>query len=291
MTTQEVADYLRIKERKIYDLVQRGLIPCTRVTGKWLFRKTLVDQWLDRHSKGSLELEGFRERPPVIGGSHDPLLDWAVRESRCELAALFDGSSDGLQRFANGVILATGLHLLDVPSGEFNVPAASAMLPGIPFVLIEWAWREQGLMLAPGNPLGVTGLEDFATRDAKLIDRQSGAGSYQLLRTLMVRAGLGEEAFQRLAEPARSEHEVALAVLNGEADGGFGVASAARQFGLDFLPLERERYDLLVLRRDYFERPFQRLLAFTRDPRFPVKAEALGGYELGGLGTVCYNAP
>jgi excisionase family DNA binding protein len=291
MTTQEVAEYLRIKERKVYDLVQRGAIPCSRVTGKWLFRKTLIDQWLDEHSYGGEELESRGERPPVIGGSHDPLLEWAVRDSHCGLATLFDGSGDGLERFARGTLTVTGLHLLDNASGEYNLAAASAALPGVPFVLIEWAWREQGLMLAAGNPLAIAGLGDLTSGTARVMDRQPGAGSHQLLRALLTKGGHSSAALQWLPEPARNEHEVALAVLNGQADAGFGVGCAARQFGLHFVPLQRERYDLLVSRHDYFEPPLQRLLAFTRDPRFPAKAAALGSYDLGGTGTVHYNAP
>jgi len=291
MTTQEVAEYLRIKERKVYDLVQRGAIPCSRVTGKWLFRKNLIDQWLDEHSHGAEDLEGRGARPPVIGGSHDPLLEWAVRESGCEIATLFNGSTDGLERFAKGALAVTGLHLLDAESGEFNVAAAVAALPGVPFVLVEWAWREQGLMLPPGNPLHIGGLRDLVDRDVKVIDRQPGAGSHRLFRTLLGAEGIKVRSLQLLPAPARNEHEVAMAVLNGGADAGFGVASAARQFGLGFVPLGRERYDLLVTRRDYFEPTVQHLLSYTRDPRFLAKGKELGGYDLSGLGRVHYNAP
>jgi len=291
MTTQEVAEYLRIKERKVYDLLQRGAIPCSRVTGKWLFRRSLIDQWVDEHGHAGEDLEGLGERPPVIGGSHDPLLEWAVRESGCELATLFDGSRDGLERFARGGLQVTGLHLLDAQSGEYNTPAARATLPGLAFVLIEWAWREQGLMLAPGSPLAIQRLSDLASSGARVVDRQEGAGSHLLFRNLLGEAGIDAAKLHLLPESARNEHEVALAVLHGRADAGFGVGSAARQFGLTFLPLGRERYDLLVTRRDYFEPPLQRLLAFTRTARFPARAAELGGYDVSGLGTVRYNAP
>ena len=91
--------------------------------------------------------------------------------------------------------------------------------------------------------------------------------------------------------PARSELEVALAVLEGKADAGFGIAAVARQLRLEFIPLHKERYDLVVGRRDYFEPPWQRLLTFAGSARFTERAAELGGYDISGLGHVIYNAP
>lgn len=100
MTTHEVADYLRIKERKVYDLVRQGEIPCSRRSGKWLFPKALIDRWVLQGVR-STEL-ALGPAPAIIAGSHDPLLDWAVRESNCGLAILAGGSLDGLSRVADG---------------------------------------------------------------------------------------------------------------------------------------------------------------------------------------------
>ena len=99
MNTREVAEYLRIKERRVYDLVAQRNIPCTRAAGKWLFPKELIDLWLIRNAEGvseSLQVKPI-ELPAIISGSHDPLLDWAVKESDCGLAMLFNGSLDGLE--------------------------------------------------------------------------------------------------------------------------------------------------------------------------------------------------
>ena len=99
LTTKEVADYLRIKERRVYELVRQGAIPCTRVTGKWLFPRVQIDLWLAENAAG----EQTVAPPPVIAGSHDPLLDWAVKESGCGLALLPGGSLDGIDRFAQEI--------------------------------------------------------------------------------------------------------------------------------------------------------------------------------------------
>jgi len=290
MNTREVAEYLRIKERKVYDLVAQRRIPCTRAAGKWLFPKYLIDLWLRQHAEGVAENVSPPVAPPaILSGSHDPLLDWAVRESDSGLAVLFNGSLDGLERFADRQALACGLHILDPDSGEYNAPILAQRFANAPVTAIEWAWREQGLMVAPGNPLGIGGMPEAASQ--RFAVRQKEAGSYLLLGHLLGQAGMTLADVAAASPPLRSENEVALAVANGEADVGLGIAAAARALRLDFLPLARERYDLLVWRRLYFEPPFQKLLAFARTPAFSKRAQDMGGYDLSGLGAVRYNAP
>jgi excisionase family DNA binding protein len=289
MTTKEVADYLRIKERRVYELVRRRAIPCTRVTGKWLFPKTLIDVWLAEGAAG--QASARVQAPPVIAGSHDPLLDWAARESGCGLALLPGGSLDGLGRFAEGAAQVAGLHLYDAQTESFNVPAVAGTLPQAGLVLIEWAWRRQGLVVAAGNPKDLAGLEDLARDGVTVARRQEAAGSRLLLAQLLERAGLGLEDLSFTAETAHGETDLGLAILEGRADAGLAVEAAARTLKLDFLPLMRERYDLLLRRRDYFEAPVQTLLAFARGAAFRTRAEQMGGYDVSGLGRVHLNGP
>ncbi len=287
MNTHEVAEYLRIKERKVYDLVRIGKIPCTRVTGKWLFPKALIDRWLAEGT--GPDASSATAPPPVVAGSHDPLLDWALRESACGLAMLGGGSLDGLRRLAEGDAAISGLHVLDAATAEYNVPAVKAAVAGLDVVLIEWAWREQGLVLARGNPLGITGLTDLKTKKARVVLRQEEAGSRILFTQLLGREGLSLKDLKTLAQPVLSETDLGLAVQEGKADAGLAVADAARQYRLDFIALHRERYDLLIRRRAYFEEPFQALLAFTRTGAFHDRAGEMAGYDISGLGRVVYN--
>jgi len=225
----------------------------------------------------------------VVAGSHDPLLDWAVRESGCGLALLPGGSLDGLKRFAEGQALVAGLHLYDAESETFNVAAVQATLPTAGLVLIEWAWRNQGLVLPAGNPKGIQSLKDLAAAPVPVARRQEAAGSQLLLAQLLEREGLtpGDLAFT--PETARSETDLGLAILEGRAEAGFAVEAVARTLKLHFLPLMRERYDLLLSRRDFFEAPVQALLAFARTEGFERRAEQMGGYDVSGLGRVILN--
>ncbi len=286
MTTREVADYLRIKQRKVYDLVKARRIPCTRVTGKWLFPRRSIDAWLAERARGETPVPA---PPPIVAGSHDPLLEWCLAEAGTGLALLPGGSTDGLERLAAGAAVICGLHLRDAATGDYNVAALRESLAGLDVVAVEWAWREQGIVVAPGNPRNITGIGDLS--GLRVAHRQPGAGSQVLLEQLLAEAGMAFADLDALPEPAPSETELAMAVLEGQADAGLAVASAAQRLKLDFVPLQRERYDLVMRRRDYFEPPFQALLGFARTAAFAARAAALGGYDCASLGKITYNAP
>jgi excisionase family DNA binding protein len=290
LTVRELAQLLRVKERRIYALARTGGLPCRRATGRLLFPRAEIEVWLRRREpQHPAPLPTAAPTLPwVLAGSHDPLLEWALRDSRSGIASFFDGSLDGLDRLRRGEAVAAGMHLAEERGREWNTAHVAAALPGLPVVLLEWAWRERGLIVAAGNPLDMRGLADLAGR--RLVPRQPEAGSQLLLEALLADAGVPLAAVVPTEFLARSETDAALAVLDGKADAAFGLAGLARQLRLGFVPLLRERYDLVVDRRAYFEPPFQRFLAFCRSPALAAKAEDLGGYDLSGLFAVRYNA-
>ena len=287
LTTREVAALLRVRERKIYELVAARAIPVSRVTGKMLFPRDLVEAWVRRRVELSGGAADLAPPPVVLAGSHDPLLEWAIRESGSEIATFFGGSLDGLARVTARKAFAAGMHVFDPETGEFNVALVARELAGQPLVMIRWAWRTQGLVVASGNPRGIADAADLA--GVRFVPRQPEAGSYLLLHHLLAEAGVGPEAVEMLDPPARSEADVAQHVLEGRADAGLAVETAARMYRLDFVPLFRERYDLLVWRREYFEPPMQRLFGFCASAAFRRRAAETGGYDLSGHGTVHYN--
>ncbi|GHE22052.1 DNA-binding protein [Halomonas urumqiensis] len=288
LTTAEVAEYLRLKERKVYDLVRQGEIPCVRVTGKLLFPRQSIDLWLMNHLEG--DRASRQPVPCVLVGSQDPLLEWAVRESGSGLALLCHGSGDGVRRLLSGEAMLAGLHLLDEERGGYNRPDALGLSGMRDLVIVRWATRRQGLLLAPGNPLGIDSLVDLARAPVRVAHRQADAGAHRLLLWLLARAGVDADSLEFTAHPSLSEDDLALSIRQGEADVGLGVEAAAHRQDLTFLPLHEECFDLAMRRRSYFEPPLQRLLAFTRQPRFAERAQALGGYGLDELGRVLHNA-
>ena len=286
LTTREIAELLRIKERKVYELASGGEIPCSRATGKLLFPRQAVEAWIARRSSGPLP-SPVPQRPNVLLGSHDPLLEWALRESRCGLATYLDASLDGIERFAHGAGVATGLHVYVPDADDWNVPLVGRRFARDAVVLIEFAWRDRGLIVAPDAVDGIRRLEDL--RGRRIAPRQAEAGSQVLLEHLLQRHGIAASELE-LTAPARSETDAALAVLDGKADAAFGLPCLARQYQLGFVPLIRERFDLLVDRRAWFEPPLQRLAGFCRSAAFATKAAGLPGYDVAELGRVHFNS-
>jgi putative molybdopterin biosynthesis protein len=289
MTTSEVSAYLRVKERTIYDLVARKEIPCSRATGKLLFPRNLIDRWIEAH----IELQDPRliAPPPIIGGSSDPLLEWALRESGAGIAGLVEGSSAGLIRLASGGAVAAGIHFGEEDQGENsgNIKAAREASALFDVVVVHWAWRQQCLLMPAGNPMGLNSIRDVAAKGARFVSRQEGSGTEILLDRVLAQANLSRGDLKLLPRPAQTQTDVALAILDGHADCGIAVSAVARRFNLAFVPLHRERFDLACRRRELLEPPLQKLLDFARTPEFKAQADKLGDYDISECGKVLFN--
>jgi excisionase family DNA binding protein len=289
LTIAEAAEYLRLKERKLYELVAEGAIPCTKVTGRWLFPKAELDRWL---ASSLLIPEGMPapEPPPIVGGSHDPLLEWALRESGSGLATLPEGSEAGLARLARGEVVAAAIHLhaLEGEAVDANVEALRTRGDLRDAVLIGLLRREQGLLLPPRAAKRIGSIEDAARANARFAARPAGAGAQLLLLALLHRAGLKLDSLAIVSPPCPTGPDVAQAIRAGRADCGIATRSVANAAGLDFVPLLWERFDLVLRSRDYFRPPLQSLFAFVRVNSFAARARELGGYDVAAAGGVRY---
>jgi putative molybdopterin biosynthesis protein len=286
LTTDEAATYLRLSERKLYELVAHGAVPCSKVTGRWLFPKAALDRWV---SAGLLATAALAQpAPPIVGGSHDPLLEWALRESGSGLATLPEGSESGLRRLARGEVLAAAIHLHRIEGDDDSANAdAVASAPGLhDAVVIAFARREQGLLVAPGNPLKLTDIASTATRRARMALRPNGAGAQLLLIALLARAGLAFEALNAVKPPCPTGPDIAQAVRTERADCGIATRAVALAAGLDFVPLTWERFDLALRQRDYFMAGPQTLFGFLQTPAFRERAAELRGYDTAETGQV-----
>jgi excisionase family DNA binding protein len=286
LTTDEAASYLRLSERKLYELVANGAVPCSKVTGRWLFPKAALDRWVSAGLIGAASLA--QPAPPIVGGSHDPLLERALRESGSGLASLPEGSEAGLRRLARGEVALAAIHLHRIEGDdEAANPEAVAHAPGLhDAVVIAFARREQGLLVAPGNPLGLRDIATIAAKRARMAMRPAGAGAQLLLVALLARAGLAQDALAAAKPPCPTGPDVAQAVRAGRADCGIATRSVARAASLDFVPLTWERFDLVLRQRDYFMAPAQALFAFLREPAFAERAAELAGYDVTEAGQV-----
>ncbi len=226
-------------------------------------------------------------------GSHDQTLDlldslWRRRDPGRRLTSAHVGSLGGLTALARGRAHLAGSHLLG-PDGVYNRAAVAETLAGTPARLVRLADREQGLILPPGNPRGVLGLADLARPDVTFINRQRGSGTRVLFDRRLRQIGLEPAAVNGYEDEEYTHLAVAAAVLSGRASAGLGARAAAAALGLDFLPLDREEYDLVIPERHWDDPRMQSLLETVRSPEFHAAAAALGGYGLTRTGQVVWT--
>jgi len=291
LTTSEAAAYVRLGERKLYELVTSGEIPCSKVTGKWLFPRQELDLWV---LSGLSRPAGMiaADPPPIVGGSQDDLLEWTLRESGSGLASLTEGTARGVERLQRGEVIAAAVHFHseDVAAEDGNIAALRAM-PGLhDAVLVGMVRREQGLLVPPEKPRQLRGLADVLAAGAKMAVRQPGAGAQMLLDVLLTRAGAKPKDLRRLEPPCLTGPDLAAAVRAGRADCGIATRAAAKSAGLDFVPLLWENFDLLMRQRSYFRPQVQALIGFLREKRLKQRASELTGYDAAPAGQIRFAA-
>lgn len=230
----------------------------------------------------------------VVLGSHDNTIDLLAallrrRDHRLRLSSGHVGSLGGLMALRQGRAHLGGSHMLDPETNTYNVPFIQRYLAGVPLKLINLAWREQGLMVAPGNPHNIKSILDLTRPGMRFINRQRGAGTRLLLDYLLKENGLNTDQVQGYEREEYTHMAVAVNVFSGTADVGLGILAAARALGLDFIPLLPERYDLVVPETTFADSRFQALLEVVRSREFQEAAAALGGYDLQDCGTILWE--
>jgi molybdate-binding protein len=263
------------------------------VSGKWLFPRHELDLWV---LSGLARPAGMitADPPPIVGGSQDDLLEWSLRESGSGLASLTEGTARGVERLLRGEVIAAAVHfhspLLSEDAADANVAAVRTM-PGLhDAVLVGVARREQGLLLASGNPKQLGSLADVLGTGAKMAVRQPGAGAQMLLEALLARAGAGPKDLRRLEPPCLTGPDLAAAIRTGKADCGVASRAAAKAAGLDFVPLLWENFDLLMRQRSYFRPQLQALIGFLGQKRLKQRASEFGGYDPSPAGQIRFAA-
>ena len=226
-------------------------------------------------------------RTVVAVGSHDPMLDLlgqflSTRFPGYRLASANVGSLGGLVAQKRGEAHVSGTHLLDPETGEYNVPYVRRTLGDLPVQVVTFAHREQGLIVAPGNPLGIRSLDDLPR--ARYVNRQRGAGTRVLLDYELEKRGIDVAQVDGYDREEYTHLAVAAAVASGSADCGLGIRNAAMALDLDFIPVTHERYDL-VIPAAYRDLPMiQHLVGLLHDDEFRAAVAAQPGYDVSEMG-------
>jgi putative molybdopterin biosynthesis protein len=246
------------------------------------------------HAGDEVDVELLRdlvqiEHTIVAIGSHDLILDLAastlrLTDPRVTLVSGNVGSMGGLIALRDGLCHLAGSHLLDPDSGVYTLPYVDRLLAGREIAIVRLVHREQGLLVAAGNPLELRDVADLGRPGLRYVNRQRGAGTRVLLDYELQRAGIEPPAIVGYGREEPTHLAVAAAVASGRADCGMGVRAAARAFELDFVPVTREPYDL-VLERESLEHPvLNPLWELLGSASFQESVERLGGYDAAEMG-------
>jgi putative molybdopterin biosynthesis protein len=288
----------RIGEKIVATPLGRGagrLLTLVRADG--ILRVPRFSEGFEAGSVVPVEL--LRSRPEieetiVVIGSHDLALDIIANFLRLKfpeatLSSAHVGSLGGLLALKRGEAHLAGTHLLDEATGEYNVSYVRQHLTGVPAVLVNLSYREQGFIVAPGNPKRINTFNDLVRDDVRFVNRQRGAGTRVLLDFHLRRLGLAPEQVAGYQREEYTHLAVAAAVAGGTADVGLGIRAAATALGLDFVPVAEERYDLCVLKEYWEGKVGERLRAVLADPEFQAAVLTRGGYDLRDCGRVVYE--
>ncbi|MCJ7657024.1 MAG: molybdopterin biosynthesis protein [Candidatus Atribacteria bacterium] len=227
----------------------------------------------------------------IVTGSHDLVLDILRNELQEEfsdfnLVSFNTGSMGGILALKQKRTHLATAHLLDPENGEYNFPYIKKMLPQRELIVMNLTYREQGIMVKRGNPKNIKGIEDLVKKDIKFVNRQKGSGTRVLLDYLLKKKGINALDIQGYSQEEYTHLMVASAVTEGSVDAGLGILSAAKAFHLDFVPVAKERYDIIIPKEYYSSLKIQKLLTMIRSEKFRKKVLSLGGYDLSQSGKV-----
>jgi excisionase family DNA binding protein len=296
MTSKEAARYLNINEKKLYTLVAGSKLPATKITGKWLFSKALIDQWLLAHTRNTPSPAQSAEKDEkllIITGSNDILLEkliYSYNQQQNEALAVFGnmGSMGGIRSLKMKRCDIATSHLVQDDDREYNFAFIDLeFLP--PPVVVNFCLREQGLLLAAGNPLQIASIADLGKKGVRLINRGVGTGTQLLLDRELQKAGIKGSSIQGYQLIAANHLDVGLEILQGRADAGLAIRPVAAILGLEFIPLRWERYDFLIDRDRFFSRNVQHFLGMLNEPFFKELAAATPGYDIKSSGRMVYS--
>jgi excisionase family DNA binding protein len=299
MNTKEAAKYLDIHEKQVYALIKAKRIPATRITGKWIFPKKLIDEWVESKAGEGLTIAKEKSRKIagalLAAGSNDPVLDilhtW-VRKAYPDLY-LFSanmGSVNGLAALDNGHTDIAWSHLLDPASGQYNIPYLSRLLPKIKPVVVNLFHREIGFITAPDNPYRIKWFDDLAREGLRFINRQKGSGTRVLLDYHLGQLGVSSDQINGYDREAYTHFEVGLSILSGETDTGIATAAVSKLLGLAFTPITRESFDMVLDQSTFFQKGIQAFINILDSREFRKGVEKLGNYDFNHSGRILYSA-
>lgn len=298
MSTKEVAKYININEKQIYLLVKSGRIPCTRVTGKWIFPKTSIDNWIQSSVKGGLQQARKRvnkiEGALLATGSNDPLLDillTVIKKGHPDfnIFSANTGSVGGFQAFNTGMTDIAFSHLFDPQSGDYNTPYLKKYCPDQQPVVVNLFHRQIGFLIAKPKVDIFKGWKSLTHKKIRFINRQSGSGVRIMLDYELKNRGIPYKNILGYDNEVYTHFEVGLSLISGEADVGIASAAVAKILDLKFQPLISERFDMILDKNTFFQPAVQTFIETLQSDKFKNRVKKIGNYDFKDSGRILYS--
>ncbi len=294
-STKQVAKFLDINEKMVYSLISEKGLPATKITGKWLFPRHLVEQWIENNTLNYPE--PTTQLPPyhgllILAGSNDPLLDKSLsvfNQLYPEHVAVFGnlGSMGGIRALRQNLCHVASSHLLEENEKEYNFEFATRELERSPAV-VNFCRREQGILVQKDNPKAIHGITDLARKDLKIVNRPVGTGTRLLFDLELKKADISGETLDGYDREIPKHLDVGLEILSGKADAAPSIRPIGQILNLDFIPLRWERFDLLVTKERFFDEGVQLFFGMLHEPEFLNAAAAMAGYDLSTTGKMIF---
>jgi putative molybdopterin biosynthesis protein len=295
LSTKEVAKFLDVNEKMVYTLVSEKRLPATKVTGKWLFPKHLVEQWVESNTINYPE--PATQLPPyhgllIITGSNDMLLDASIslfNKLFPDQVAVFGnvGSMGGLKALRQNRCHIATSHLMQESEDDYNFEFATKELENMP-AIINFCQREQGLLVKKGNPKKIKEVADLAKPGVRMVNRPLGTGTRHLLDKEFKKASIACDKIDGYHDERNRHMGVGLDIITGRADAGLAIRPVASVLDLDFVPLRWERYDLLVAKERFFDKGVQLFLGMLHENVFQDQVSKFEGYDTSLSGKMVY---
>jgi len=295
LSTREVAELLDVNEKVVYSLISEKDLPACKITGKWIFPRHLVQMWIDSHVINYPSHAGVPPAgdPLIIVGSNDPLLERTIAlfnsrfpDHLCVFGSA--GSLGGLRALNRARCHMATSHLMHGDEQEYNFAYLAEHIAGPLPVVVNFCFREQGLIVASGNPAKIRSVSDLGHPGVRFANRPQGTGTRLLLEHELHKSEIDPAKIGGFDREFPTHLAVAFEVLAGRADAGLGIRAVASLLGLDFIPVRRERYDFLVSRNLFFEKFIQRFLGLLQEEDFQKLVETFEGYDVHLCGRIAY---
>ncbi|WP_427071115.1 substrate-binding domain-containing protein [Lysinibacillus fusiformis] len=297
-TIEEVAQLLKVSKLTVYDLVKKGDLPVFRVGRQMRVDRADLQGYIQKRKTGNaastpVVARQTKKLPKMIISGQDVVLDvlakYMEKRQSSKVLRSHEGSFNGIMAMYNGECDIASLHMFDGDTGDYNTPYVKKIFVSHPFLLINVVSRRAGFYVQQGNPLQLESFKDFKTKSFTLINREKGSGARTLLDEQLRIHQIAPSMIDGYDKEEMSHLDVASAVANGHADVGIGVEKIAKLVNVDFIPVIRERYDIVLLKTPDNQQLIDTVKEILTSADFQSEVAALGDYDVSQMGQVIYE--